>query len=551
MELLQQISAQLRSFTLNAGFLNATFEIPAPPPFEPPPRLVYVNVLWFTSLIISLSTASLSMLVKQWLRAYLAIEHSAPQMRLRVRNFRRPGLEQWKVYEIAATLPMFLQISLGLFFLGLCFFTLSLNKSVGITSTVLVAAWALFLLLTLIAPIFFPRCPYKTTLIITVLVRLRIAVNQLNCWIISWLRPALMKIPRRVLGWTPLHSFMRTLWSIRRITVSEEEHATKSGDYDVGILESVDSQLLDDEVHAHCLSGALQQAEQNPDARLAFILKTLRRRMGAPQQGILVSSEATDMGMLDFRFLSQRTYVATMQAVAAILSDGLDKSIAAGEWKDYMKNAFAILLAKSNFPLPPDVVDVMARCVNAPFRQGSRDVIRSLCKPACDSTVFSHILARLREPYLRLDNMEDLVRSVYYLFKGLVCNRTSESENEHVYVADFISYHQDHPLLQDDAVMHSLISFLIAALRHPTAQWTTHGYTWEVLRTIFSVSYIPSGTWTEVHVRMGCLLRASRTCYGVVALVCSLEQRMRAYGITGSVCICDTYKHQDYISTSS
>ncbi|KAJ3013150.1 hypothetical protein NUW54_g1673 [Trametes sanguinea] len=68
--LLAQISAQLSSFALNPNFANST------QPFAPPPSTssfraaassVWINTLWFSSLICSLSAASIGMLVKQWL----------------------------------------------------------------------------------------------------------------------------------------------------------------------------------------------------------------------------------------------------------------------------------------------------------------------------------------------------------------------------------------------------------------------------------------------------------------------------------------------------
>ncbi|KAI0337602.1 hypothetical protein BDW22DRAFT_1339434, partial [Trametopsis cervina] len=84
----------------------------------------------FASLIISLATASFAILVKQWLRRYMVFTTSFPQGRLRVRHFRREGMETWYVLEIASFLPLLLQVSLGLFFLGLCYFTADVHSSV-------------------------------------------------------------------------------------------------------------------------------------------------------------------------------------------------------------------------------------------------------------------------------------------------------------------------------------------------------------------------------------------------------------------------------------
>lgn len=124
---------------------------------------VTVNVCWFASLILSLSTASVTILVKQWLREYLSVDYTVPHERIRIRHFRYHGLESWKLLEIAALLPLMILVSLGLFFVGLCFFTASVHPSIGKTAVVLVGGWALFTVFALIAPILSPRCPYKTT----------------------------------------------------------------------------------------------------------------------------------------------------------------------------------------------------------------------------------------------------------------------------------------------------------------------------------------------------------------------------------------------------
>ncbi|KAI0688465.1 hypothetical protein BC835DRAFT_1284579, partial [Cytidiella melzeri] len=122
--LLQQVALQTNSYVINAGFLNSTIPplIPTLPAFQPSANAIRVNVLWFASLTLSLVSASFGILVKQWLREYLAGEYTSPQARLRIRHFRNPGLDHWKVFEIAAILPLLLQLSLGLFLIGLCFF---------------------------------------------------------------------------------------------------------------------------------------------------------------------------------------------------------------------------------------------------------------------------------------------------------------------------------------------------------------------------------------------------------------------------------------------
>ena len=115
--LLRNISVQLDGLRIASPSLD-----PAPPPtsslsvvFQPSDADIAVNVCWFASLLLSLSTASFGILVKSWLREYLAIDRTVPLERLRIRYSRHLGLEMWKLFDIAAALPLILQLSLALF----------------------------------------------------------------------------------------------------------------------------------------------------------------------------------------------------------------------------------------------------------------------------------------------------------------------------------------------------------------------------------------------------------------------------------------------------
>ncbi|KAJ3531459.1 hypothetical protein NM688_g7571 [Phlebia brevispora] len=173
-DLLRQISSQTSSYTLSNGHLNSTTSrSTSSPPFQATITDVRINALWFASLILSLGTASFGILVKQWLREYLSIGHTVPQERIRIHYFRTRGLEEWKLFEIAAALPLVLQLPLALFFIGLCLFTTELDPTVRMTSVGLVSGWATLFSFTFLAPLFSARCPYKTTFMKTAFRRLR------------------------------------------------------------------------------------------------------------------------------------------------------------------------------------------------------------------------------------------------------------------------------------------------------------------------------------------------------------------------------------------
>ncbi|EKM56010.1 uncharacterized protein PHACADRAFT_79156, partial [Phanerochaete carnosa HHB-10118-sp] len=158
--LLQQLVNGSSDFTSNPGRQSdATSD---DDDFKPPGWAVRVNVLWFASLVISLSAASLGILVRQWLVESLARTYKSPQQLLRARQYRDPATRRWLVTHFADALPMLLEFALLLFFAGLCEFTAAFNPSVGHTTWPLVTGWGFLLFASFILPCFFPHCPYKT-----------------------------------------------------------------------------------------------------------------------------------------------------------------------------------------------------------------------------------------------------------------------------------------------------------------------------------------------------------------------------------------------------
>ncbi|KAH8809560.1 hypothetical protein DL96DRAFT_1473429, partial [Flagelloscypha sp. PMI_526] len=83
---------------------------------------VWVNALFIASLVLSLTTALLSVLAKQWLQAYTTVTSGSARDVALIRHLRFAGLERWRMHEIIGTLPLILHISLALFFTGLFVF---------------------------------------------------------------------------------------------------------------------------------------------------------------------------------------------------------------------------------------------------------------------------------------------------------------------------------------------------------------------------------------------------------------------------------------------
>ncbi|KAI8978180.1 hypothetical protein BD414DRAFT_422167 [Trametes punicea] len=164
---LQQISAQLSSFSINPQFMNSTH-----PPFQqtdstatsslpPQTSAIWLNALWFSSLVTSLSSASLGIMVKQWLNEYNSgISSGTSREAARIRQYRLNNLKKWRVAEVVTMIPILLQLSLALFLAGLLVLLWSLHHAVAAPATALIILLALWTFGTILLPIFKTGCAY-------------------------------------------------------------------------------------------------------------------------------------------------------------------------------------------------------------------------------------------------------------------------------------------------------------------------------------------------------------------------------------------------------
>ncbi|KAK0239199.1 hypothetical protein EDD85DRAFT_726938, partial [Armillaria nabsnona] len=90
--------------------------------FVPTTTDVWVNGLLFTSLFLSLTTALVAVLVKQWLHHYVALPSGTPRDRSFTRQFRYAGFQKWHVQVIIGLLPVLMHLALAIFLVGLVLF---------------------------------------------------------------------------------------------------------------------------------------------------------------------------------------------------------------------------------------------------------------------------------------------------------------------------------------------------------------------------------------------------------------------------------------------
>ena len=146
---------------------NVSESLPAsPPPFIQRTYAVWVNGLWFLSLVISITCALLATLLQQWARRYIKVTQPrySPHKRARIRAFFAEGIDKFLLPWAVEALPAMLHVSLFLFFAGLAVFL----RNVNLTIFKLVLSWiglcmALYGCITF-TPIFRLDSPYHTPL---------------------------------------------------------------------------------------------------------------------------------------------------------------------------------------------------------------------------------------------------------------------------------------------------------------------------------------------------------------------------------------------------
>ncbi|KAJ3492270.1 hypothetical protein NLI96_g119 [Meripilus lineatus] len=253
------------------------------------------------------------MLVKQWLREYMAQENVSARSRIRVRYWRHQGLTQWHVFEIAALLPMLLQLSLVLFFAGICVFLLNLNSTVGSVATALVASWFSFYLVSSAAPIFSSRCPYKTPLF-------KGAVRFI-----------------RILSYKP-SSFNHTESVPDMHSIHDELAMRQDTRLDGPSLTDADISLQDDDfifsTIRHCLAD-LDGRSVELWVRDAIVRRTAR-----------IVNNLMEVRFTDFRRLSGKCRFSIVHILIDAIEGEIDRNISTGkvvEWVPWMSGALRVI----------------------------------------------------------------------------------------------------------------------------------------------------------------------------------------------------------------
>ena len=130
----------------------------------PPPGIVTVQSLLYTSLATSLFAAFLAMLGKQWINRYLRRHGGSAADKSRDRQRKIDGLEAWHFRLVIEILPVMLQIALLLLGCALSKYLWTINRTVaGFILAFTVFGVASYTFFTLAASLSYD-CPYQTPL---------------------------------------------------------------------------------------------------------------------------------------------------------------------------------------------------------------------------------------------------------------------------------------------------------------------------------------------------------------------------------------------------
>lgn len=312
------------------------------------------NALWFASLILSLMTASFGMLVKQWLREFLAGEYTSHRARLHTHLYRYPGLIKWRVFELAAILPLLLQLSLALFFAGLCVFTWSAHRNIGIISILFVGLWVLLFLAATISPVISPRSLYKTTFSKHPMKSCR-----------SFLADTSDEIARH---YDRVARFEAVSASSTRKEPKqfEEEYFAKNATLydDLEILLAVDRMQADEELFCRVIAKLLKQPQKPSDREqlvsmgqmvLQFVVGCIENRSEGPIR-------LTERPVLYYSALELTVWDKIIEVMAGFLVSAIKGG---SEWEDWMNDTVSLFLSLIDHPLPQKGVQALADAFEA------------------------------------------------------------------------------------------------------------------------------------------------------------------------------------------
>lgn len=158
--LLSRISLQLDGSSNS----SATASVADTQQFRPTQAAIWINCLWFLSLVLSLYAAFFGIVFKQWLREYMkwSAPLGDPKENILVRQIRHEAWQEFDAEGFIHLLPSLLEFAVILFFLGLEILLWTTNFIVATVATIMTASFFVNVVRTTLMPLRHRRSPYKS-----------------------------------------------------------------------------------------------------------------------------------------------------------------------------------------------------------------------------------------------------------------------------------------------------------------------------------------------------------------------------------------------------
>ncbi|KAF9529842.1 hypothetical protein CPB83DRAFT_237501 [Crepidotus variabilis] len=152
--LLSSIAANLQFMANTTAGVPATLPNNTHVPFSPTSPNKIVNILWFLSLVLSLSSALIGLVALQWLREHLRPSTwNVPLKTLpALIKMQADSLDAFKVPQIFTALPLLIIIALIFFVVGMIEFLWNINRVVAIPIIATILLVLAFILVTTLLP---------------------------------------------------------------------------------------------------------------------------------------------------------------------------------------------------------------------------------------------------------------------------------------------------------------------------------------------------------------------------------------------------------------
>ncbi|QRW22489.1 hypothetical protein RhiXN_10076 [Rhizoctonia solani] len=132
--------------------------------FVPSKIDIWINALWYSSFSLSIATAFMAMLAKDWCYSFKAKRTGHPYDQAHRRQRKWKMIQRCGMQEVIEALPSLMHLSLFLFCIGLYLYLLDLNNIVAILVMYIGGTFIAFYILTSITATFVEYFPYTTVI---------------------------------------------------------------------------------------------------------------------------------------------------------------------------------------------------------------------------------------------------------------------------------------------------------------------------------------------------------------------------------------------------